>query len=148
MFAIGAVGVSLRDTLPPPEAKTNWYMDVAFRVGTKRAPGSPVGANTDTQPPPQIYTLLVWAPALFAPAIYGSLIHYHDVLVSVSPPRRPAQPQPQFPKSPPPAPGPHRVPRPPVPTLAGRRPDPQTLAATSLVLAISTLFYPASSVSA
>lgn len=90
VFAIGAVGVSLRDTLPPPEATTNWYMDVAFRVSTKTGPRSPVGGNADPRhPPPQIYTLLVWAPALFAPAIYGSLIHYHDVLVSVSPPAAP-----------------------------------------------------------
>ena len=47
MFAIGAVGVALRDTLPPPEATVNWYMDVAFRVSTKNA--SPV-QNRDGKP--------------------------------------------------------------------------------------------------
>ena len=37
VFCIGIVGVVLRDTLPPKKAVLNWYMDMAFRVGTPGA---------------------------------------------------------------------------------------------------------------
>lgn len=109
VFSIGIIGVCLRDFgLPDKEEhRINYYVDLGFKIyvllvgDTRRASPRPSYNShptagrpyKDSRHPPPFKNVLtpstlkfidqVWAPAIFTPSIYSSLVHYQSVVVSV-----------------------------------------------------------------